>query len=226
LQLMFACVHDTLPLDTVMILTELERFSCHGSCNEPLLGHAVVREESATAVKGDIRVMTEHGACLLELTGVTMRKTSQDAILAAGRAQPQPTAITAEASALRAALRQGRDDEAATRLRDLLVDRITAGLGGEGSRLRPNQPLQHLGLDSLLAVQLRDAVAGALGTSLPAAMFMDNPTVAALETKLRPLLHVRRNAPVEQIELTGPGGMHVVEMGRGTPIVFVHGGGV
>lgn len=229
LQLMFACVQDTLPVDTAMILTELERFSRHGHSNEPLLCHAMVREESGAAVKGDIRVMTEHGVCLLELTGVSMRKTSQDAILAVGRTQPRPTAITAEGTELRAAFRQGRDDEAATRLRDLLVDRITAVVGGCGSLLDPNEPLQNLGLDSLLAVELRDAVAGAFGISLPVAMFMDNPTVASLETRLRPLLHVRENAPgerIEPIELTGPGGMHVVETGRGTPIVFVHGGGV
>ncbi|WP_239346836.1 type I polyketide synthase [Frankia sp. Cj3] len=226
LQLVFACVYDTLPLATMLILTGLERFSRHGHCDEPLLCHALVRAESGSAVTGDLRVLTEDGTCLLELTGVSMRKTSQDAILAAGRAQPAPTAITAEGSALRAAFQTGQDDEAGRRLHELLLEQVAAVLGGTGSRPAPTEPLQNLGLDSLLAVELRDAVAGALGISLPLAMFLDNPTVASLVATVRPLLHPGTATPVERTEVTGPGGMHVVELGRGTPILFVHGGAV
>jgi acyl transferase domain-containing protein/pimeloyl-ACP methyl ester carboxylesterase len=226
LQVLFASILDGLAPHAVVTLTALERFSRHGHSDDALLCHAVVREESAGAVTGDIRVMTEDGSCVLELTGISMRKTSRDAILLAGRAQPQPAAVTAEGSALRTAFREGRDDEAATRLRELLTERITAVLGTAGAGVDPDEPLQNLGLDSLLAVELRDSVAGTLGISLPTAMFLDNPTVAALETGLRPLLHGRQDPAVEQTESTGPGGMHVVELGHGTPIVFVHGGAV
>src|SRR5262249_45828061 len=76
LQLMFAYVLDGLAPHAVIILTELERFSRHGHSDGPLLCHAVVREESAASITGDIRVMTEDGSCLIELTGVSMRKTS------------------------------------------------------------------------------------------------------------------------------------------------------
>jgi acyl transferase domain-containing protein len=49
-----------------------------------------------------------------------------------------------------------------------------------GQALEPTKPLQDLGLDSLMAVELRNVLGHAVGQSLPAALLFNYPTVAAL----------------------------------------------
>nr|WP_294524328.1 type I polyketide synthase [uncultured Rhodopila sp.] len=49
-----------------------------------------------------------------------------------------------------------------------------------GKRLDPLMPLGDLGLDSLLAVELRNTLSAAVGQSLPATLLFDYPTIEAL----------------------------------------------
>ena len=53
-----------------------------------------------------------------------------------------------------------------------------------GKPLDPSMPLGELGLDSLLAVELRNAVSAAVGRPLPATLLFDYPTIDALTDHL------------------------------------------
>jgi acyl transferase domain-containing protein len=69
-----------------------------------------------------------------------------------------------------------------TRRRAMLADAVgeeaRAILGaGEGVRLDSRRPLRELGMDSLMAVEIRNACAAALGRALPATLLFDYPTI-------------------------------------------------
>jgi myxalamid-type polyketide synthase MxaC len=65
---------------------------------------------------------------------------------------------------------------------DALIQAQAARLLGldPGRALDPQQPLQELGLDSLMSIDLRNGLGAALGLALPATLLFDYPTTGAL----------------------------------------------
>jgi acyl carrier protein len=66
-------------------------------------------------------------------------------------------------------------------LRELLEGRIRKTLGLVQEQAIPaGQPLQELGLDSLLSIELRNSLGVSLQRSLPATLLFNHPTLTAL----------------------------------------------
>jgi acyl transferase domain-containing protein/acyl carrier protein len=83
---------------------------------------------------------------------------------------------------------------------ELLLLRVVRGAiaiatSAEASSIKPNQPVQELGLDSLMALELRRSLAAQTGLRLPASLLFDYPTPAKLARRLhRELLASLPNA--------------------------------
>ena len=82
-------------------------------------------------------------------------------------------------------LRRQLEDSPPGRWRPMVAsfvrERALRALGVDTSRsVDPRMPLGDLGLDSLLAVELRNALGSAIGRSLPATLLFDYPTIDAL----------------------------------------------
>jgi acyl transferase domain-containing protein len=98
---------------------------------------------------------------------------------------------------LRSQLAAISPEQRQTRLMALLQTEAAAVLGiAEPERIDPDQPLSELGLDSLLALELRTRLGTATGGKLPATLLFNYPSVAALTRHLLDEVLDLADAPV------------------------------
>ncbi|HET8933663.1 MAG TPA: type I polyketide synthase, partial [Polyangiales bacterium] len=90
-------------------------------------------------------------------------------------------AAAAQASALRERLSKLPEGERLQALLELVCGEVAAVLGlGQAQAVDPDKELAKLGLDSLMAVEVRNRLAAAAGTTLPATLAFDYPTPRAI----------------------------------------------
>ncbi|MDR3538268.1 MAG: acyl carrier protein [Acetobacteraceae bacterium] len=118
------------------------------------------------------------GAALAALDAALSADLTRVAI-SAGAAAVAP-AVAGLAERLADAIGTGKRDVLAEAV-DEIVGRIL-GLGG--LVLERARPLTELGLDSLMAVELRNALGAAIGRTLPTSLVFDHPTAEALSVFL------------------------------------------
>jgi NAD(P)-dependent dehydrogenase (short-subunit alcohol dehydrogenase family) len=80
-------------------------------------------------------------------------------------------------------------------LLDLVRDQIAAVSGLPAAKVESDRPFAELGLDSLMALELRNRIASATGRSLPATFVFDHPNAGALSLHLQTLLLPNGNTP-------------------------------
>src|SRR5262249_18581220 len=117
------------------------------------------------------------------------------------------SAASGDGSTLRARLAALASD--AERLKGLggrVQEDIAAGVGGsgEGGGVPVDMPLKELGLDSLMAVELRNRLSARVGSKLPTTLAFDYPTATAMAQLLveklelgRSLVRVERRRAVD-----------------------------
>jgi len=91
-------------------------------------------------------------------------------------------------------------------LRKYIVTQLARVLGTSEEKIRPDQPLIELGMDSLMTIELKNKIEKETGLSLPTVILMRGPSIEALtETLLQQLSVTEVSAataePVEQIQL-------------------------
>jgi acyl carrier protein len=101
------------------------------------------------------------------------------------RAARRVAAGATNASSLRQRLDALAPPERDRAMLDVVRGEIASVLGLRApSSIDPLRPLQELGLDSLMAVELRNRFAAAAGVRLPATLVFDHPTPKALAAQL------------------------------------------
>ncbi|MGW3570400.1 SDR family NAD(P)-dependent oxidoreductase, partial [Streptomyces sp. NPDC000941] len=97
---------------------------------------------------------------------------------------PAPEAARGRA-ALADRLARLPETEQAERVRSLIREEAARVLGLRSpDAIRPDQPLRELGMDSLMAVELRNRIGARLGSRLAATVLFDHPTTARLADHL------------------------------------------
>ncbi len=88
----------------------------------------------------------------------------------------------------RSALLAAEPAERCRLLESYLTELVTRVLGLSASRLDIHQPLSNLGLDSLMAVEVKNRIAVDLGVNVPMVTFLSGPSVEQAAAQLLPLL--------------------------------------
>lgn len=117
--------------------------------------------------------------------------------VAGGRDRPAATAKSSAGAVDFAGLPDGRRRE---RLIDFVTEQVAETLdAGDAAGIDAERPLRELGLDSLMAVDLRNRLAACLppGQALPATLVFDHPTVTALAAHLDARLVPPAPAPAQ-----------------------------
>ncbi|MEV5205653.1 alpha/beta fold hydrolase [Streptomyces sp. NPDC053720] len=234
LQLVFACLPRDGSPNAAIILLEIEKYAFYGYHGNPIRCHVLLRDGDSTAetVCADIVLTAEDdGAEVARMTGAHLKVADGAALERAVASAPAPrTRASAAAKSpdhsarIADLVRSGASSAAADLVKDVLLEQIAAALGTAPAEVAPDVPLSELGMDSLMAVEIREHVGAALAASPPAAWFLDAPTIDGLRDKLLSTLFTDVGPEPQVTERTGPGGMHIAEYGSGEPIVFVHGG--
>ena len=163
------------------VLASLERFSFYSRPGTKLNSHALVRTENGADERtfvGDIQLFNEEGQVVAEVKGLRVKRTSREALLRAMQQEEKKESSTSELLLLlEQALPKERLDLLATHVGVQVIKVL--GLDSADAIDR-HRPLNELGLDSLMAIELRDALGLAVGRSLPATLLFDYPTVEAL----------------------------------------------
>ena len=118
------------------------------------------------------------------------------ALLAAGAEAEAASGATGSFVEL---LRETPAADRAERLADE-VERCVRQVLGLGGALRRDAPFRQLGMDSLMAVTVRNRLAAALERPLPAALLFDHPTVEALARELARRIEVDLDASAAHVD--------------------------
>jgi acyl transferase domain-containing protein len=131
--------------------------------------HARVTAAGQDAWRADVTLWDDAGVPLARVTGLGLE-----------RAAPAPEATQAIASARRRLREAGDPADRAAQLEELVRDQLASVLGMEASQLHAGTQLVGLGLDSLMAIELRNRIARAVGIRISATLVLAGGTIAEL----------------------------------------------
>ncbi|MCY1009281.1 phosphopantetheine-binding protein [Nannocystis pusilla] len=167
---MDACVHvlaAALPGDAPLALVGggIDRVRLRarprGTC---LWSHIVIRPADPGLVIGDLTLFDDHGQAIAELDGVRLHATT-------------PQSVSPD---LRRRLLDLPADERPRLLEQHLVGLLAGVLRIDPERIGVDGEFADLGLDSIMVVELRDALRAGLGLQIAAALVWQHPSVRAL----------------------------------------------
>ncbi|MCC7383299.1 MAG: SDR family NAD(P)-dependent oxidoreductase [Deltaproteobacteria bacterium] len=119
---------------------------------------------------------------------------------------PTDAGSEAQRSALIAELRAVAPQDRPRRLAEWLREKAEIVTGLSPAVLALDRPLRDLGLDSLMALELRNLLTRALGVSLPATLLFEHPTLSALaDLLMREVFADLQPKPEDQGRSVGPG---------------------
>ncbi|MFE1313048.1 acyltransferase domain-containing protein [Streptomyces sp. NPDC058755] len=145
--------------------------------------HAVVASlpGDPDQLRAELRVFGDDGAVVLTATGVLLTRGAQlpePATAVADGQEPAQEDGAVPVRDLLSGLHQAAERRAV--LQSVLCEQVARIVKLAAARIEPERPLRELGFDSVMALELRNALQSTFGMRLPATVFWNYPTIIDL----------------------------------------------
>jgi acyl transferase domain-containing protein len=187
--------------DSLYLLARIARLEL----GEPACGRLWCHAELATvrpsgsARTGRFALTDDSGIVVALAEGVTLRRTRLEVVAGLG-AVPPPAGPCATDGTLAREVRALPAAAAQDLLRQELADRLAQALGLPSAELPQDQPLTSLGIDSLMSMQVRNALLARLGITLPLERLLDGASVGELAAELAVATAAAAPPPKQEVE--------------------------
>jgi amino acid adenylation domain-containing protein len=201
---------------------KLDALQSYGALNQARWAHVIVDAAASNGhgVTGSVALLDESGQPLLSVQGLALKPADADARQAL-HSQVAPaasaSAVTAPASGAPETAVASAQALTAESLRALapaarfqqLESYLRAGLahvlGLDAARIDLERPINFFGLDSIMAIELKNRVEKELNVNLPVAILLQGPTLTQLTAELASQLDGANAQPKIIAAQTGPG---------------------
>ncbi|WP_433722793.1 SDR family NAD(P)-dependent oxidoreductase [Nocardia sp. CA-129566] len=203
-QLLDAALPSTIGASSLLAPVIWQDVRLHATGADAILAHVrPLAEDSVAAYLTDLVGNPVLTAGAVEFRTPALGADSETADDTPRSAPPRPAAVTADAAeVLRARLAELDEPRQLAAVVDAVRVQVAAVLGiADAMGIEADRPFQELGLDSLTAVQLRNRLAVATGTTLPATVVFDRPTPTDLAASVLDALRPPAPADVLWAEL-------------------------
>ncbi|MGW5446791.1 hybrid non-ribosomal peptide synthetase/type I polyketide synthase [Streptomyces asiaticus] len=207
-QVLFACLPPESPADATYMLIGIDRFLFHGfpdagptHCRVTLLPSP----DPSAMLLARVRLYDDQGQPVVEADGVCLKRAERDQLL---RPESDPSAFALPAPARRAPIEpvsEPTPPHDTETVQNLLVCTVARALGSGSAELDVHEPLQNFGLDSLMALEVKESLSAELGVSLPLVTFLEGHSVTTLGSEILRLLGAHSTEPEQAVSAaTGP----------------------
>ncbi|WP_053926511.1 hybrid non-ribosomal peptide synthetase/type I polyketide synthase [Streptomyces chattanoogensis] len=179
-QVLFAPLSARGTTDSAFMVVGIDAFSVRpGLPAGPLQVRLRMRQGAADAhtIVADVSLLDESGTCWVSASGVTLARAQAHARVSGPPRSTHPwQPVAAIAPPERPAAVALDIPDPLTVVTEACARSLRAGPAG----LPQTEPVQNLGLDSLMALEIKDEIAGRCGVAVPLAMFLDGANIAGL----------------------------------------------
>jgi len=177
-QSFYACLDDDA---AIYLVTKVDSLTIKGVSGHRRWLSTVVdpAESSNERVRGDFRLLDIQGNLLMEGRGVTMQRVARDAVLKLSASASIGSALP-RVDFLNSLKKTSEPVEQLRLLRCHLDERIAPILGLQTGEVRQTESLISLGIDSLMAVQIRNELRATIGARIPVEDLLSGVSIADL----------------------------------------------
>jgi amino acid adenylation domain-containing protein len=203
-QALFAALPADVPADAIYMIVEVERFIAGpSSATGVSLAHARLRswKPGETTIVADVDLADAEGRVFLRAEGALLKRTTPEVLQKATRtdrplAGATPARAKSASADVRGELARLRPEERALHLAEWLRRQAAAILRASPSDVDLHEPLSNAGFDSLMALELKSAVANELSVSLSLGGLLAGVNLKTLGGDILAQLGLESAAPV------------------------------